>query len=227
MSDSYDVYYVFEDDLEAADVEQLVGFLNTEYDIYWPKGGSVEAYVDELTEGIGFIRVAVGDTGLTLFAPEDVEKPIDLPFVKLKIKEQFITPQEGEADADAVARMNEVYTFFGELYEEFVAVGRPPVYVVGVNFAEHRVIDDPDHVRYVSKEQVLDHEVPGMYWFQILPPAMVENLGEERAQSSPAFRLEELSDGGVLLAGTPGVLVSDRENYIEEAAEHLGVPCEP
>lgn len=221
MADRYYVYYVFEDDPDEEAVGEVVRFLQDSSDILWPQDGDHEAYVDAaITDGEFLLPKHAGTE--FRFSVGDREH-LGLPTATISIDEQFVLPRDGESDTAAIDRLNALYGLFEELYEAFCDAGFEPAYVFGTNFAERGAVTDSATEPYVTSERIQNDGVPGVFWFQIFPPGMVETLGEERVGSTPAFRREVLADGAVLLATSQGVIVSEPENYLEEAADHLGL----
>lgn len=223
MTERYNVNFVFEEGFDRSRTEETVQFLDSTAEILHPEEGDVDTYVDRLDNDGRPILVEYRGTQFRFRIDNDHEL-LDLPVAALSIGEQFVLPRDGESDGEAVERMDAFHAFLGELYGQFVDSGFDPLYVYGLDFAESEFARDPDHVNHVSRERILDREVPGIYWFQIFPPDVVERLGEDRTRTCPAFRLEELSDGAVLLVGYQGVIVPEHDEYRDSAAEHLGIP---
>lgn len=226
MIDSYNIYYVFREEITDDDLESIVSFLTEVCSVQRQPDGDVEAFVDELRKPTGYLTLEYGRTTFGFTLGTDDDAAVDLPTIHLWIDETYILPLDDESDEETLHRVDRLYNFLGELYEAFVATGSTPLYVYGLNFAEWDIASDPDHTNFVSAERLLDRQVPGIYWFQIFPPGVVEELGPDRVRSCPAFRLKQLDDGAVLLAGNQGVIVSEIEDYIEDAADHLDAPFE-
>lgn len=206
MIDSYQVQYVFER-FDDAIRREIVEYVVETCETLRPSDGDVEAVLDSLS-GPGSVRLRYAGTVFDFWLDEDGQEYMGLPIATVSIGERWILPAEDDSDEAAVARMNEFYTFLDDLYEQFVASGETPLYVYGLNYADYDKANDPEHVNHVSEDRLLAREITGIFWF-------------------PAFRIEQIEDGGVLLAGNEGVLVSEGEDYMEAAADHLDVPFEP
>ena len=74
----------------------------------------------------------------------------------------------------------------------------------------------------------LERALPDIYWANFFGPDYVRLFGKEKLESAPCYRVEWLSDGGVLLLVTPTLsdYDSDPENFgrVRTAVkEHLGI----
>lgn len=221
MSDEYHVFYIFNEGIGDGQLDEFFRRFDDKWEIIWPQDGDINTYVDALTSTNESVVAKEFETEIGLLIDDEL---IGLPYISISIGERWIMPLNEESDSDAIKRMNNLYGLFGEMYETFIDVGLEPVYVFGTNFVERGPATNPEHAAHVSREKILNNEIPGIYWFQILPPAMVEGLGENRVRSTPAFRNEELSNGASLLATSQGVLTGAVENHVDDAAEHLGLP---
>lgn len=221
MIDSYNAQYVFQDTFDSGDLRAVVNYLSKRCELLRPSDGVTDEYVAELDSKLGSVRLRYEGTVFDFRLGKEPELLEGLPLAIVSVPERWILTSEDDSESAAIDRMNAFYDFLGEIYEQFLDLGREPLYVFGTDFAEYEDVTDPEHSDFVSRDRILDREVPGVYWFQIYPPEHVEAIGRERLQSCPAYRLEELSDGAILLAGTQGVHVSNQEEYRITAAEHL------
>lgn len=127
------------------------------------------------------------------------------------------------ATLEAAARIDEVYDLLADLYEFFIGIGRSPLYVYGLTGEDERRIDDSGYSVSLDADAIEGDELPGIYWCQIIPPAIVDTVGEEQLLSAPGHRVERLSDGAVMLV-LHRYPVSDTDEVT--VADHLGVPYE-
>lgn len=223
MQEDYYVYYVFDDALDTTRLREIVRFIDQECDVLVPQNGDVDEFVDRLLDVGGNIIPEYERTEFSLRV-DDEHPQLRFPTIVLRIGEDSVLPTFDDSDQAAVDRMDEFYTFLGSLYERLVDEGLEPLYVYGLDFPDYDRATDPDHAYYVTSEQILEGEVPGIFWFQIFPPAVVENVGEDRLLSCSAFRLEQLADGAVLLAATQGGLVVDSEDILPKTPTTLVRP---
>jgi hypothetical protein len=73
----------------------------------------------------------------------------------------------------------------------------------------------------------LERALPDIYWANFLGPEYVEMFGRKKLESAPWYRIEPLSDGGILLLLTPSPFDYDKdpERFEElrlKVKEHLG-----
>ena len=58
---------------------------------------------------------------------------------------------------------------------------------------------DIDWPEVTKPEDIADYRIPCLYEINFLSPKIVEQLGRERVLSTPAWKVQPLSDGGVLI----------------------------
>ncbi len=82
---------------------------------------------------------------------------------------------------------------------------------------------DFDYGLRTTHEDIEALELPTLYWANFFGPAYVKKIGRERILSAPAWRIEELPDGGLLyvLASCPGW--ADDHVPVERVKAHFGV----
>lgn len=86
-------------------------------------------------------------------------------------------------------------------YEWLVDHGVDVKYVFG-DGGNRRLTLAHDGPRF-TEYQIENDRVGEIFWLQIFPPAMVETIGVDQLTSAPAYRVEELADGGYLLLQRP------------------------
>lgn len=237
MGDRHRIFYIFDQSWQEGDLKALVEFLNHEYEIEAPVKNACDSvrtadkiensrhYVEELTDGTGYLIVGLPngpDCSLQYNVKHDSPAVLGPPNLYLSIPDhRFFSVPTGEKEADAVAAIDEVYTLLADLYEHFVNSGRPPVYVYGLMGEDERRIASQEYDITVSEDRIKNDRMPSVFWCQILPPAVVENVGEQTLLSAPVHRVERLADGAVLL-----VLHGFPTDIVETGvvADHLDVP---
>lgn len=73
-------------------------------------------------------------------------------------------------------------------------------------------------------DDVLDGRVRGLFWLNLFGPKTIDILGRDRIESAPAWRVEELSTGHLLVVATDNP-VDPSEKWkgaTDAVAEHLG-----
>ncbi|QLH80478.1 hypothetical protein [Halosimplex pelagicum] len=244
MSDRYEIYFAFESPWSSSDLQGLVERLSgreqlthpvdsqttTESD-QTPHSDPTDRYVSELASDSGYIGISLGAPGLacSLIYTDSENGPLDLPQLNISVQDHHFFPQEGETDQDAIERIDTLYTFLADLYEVLVALDRAPVYVYGLQPIEYDKATNPDHVNGITAEQLRSGEILGIYWCQIFPPRLVEQLGAEQLLSVPAFRSEQLSDGGILLVVTHAMntqALPPEDHAPNVVSEKLGIDWE-
>ena len=238
MSDANKVFFCLDEAWTEKSLEELVAFLGREYAVALPPGFEfVETvrsasettqpshHVDELIDGFGSLSIEVGD-GIDCALQHDVPSEentaaLDYPNILLSVPRSHLRAGPDEDESAAADRIDGLYDFFAGLYAFLREAGRKPRYVYGLTGEDERRIATPEYAVTLNRDRIENDELPGVYWFQIVPPAIVVSVGEETLLSAPAYRVERLSDGSVLLVlrEYPGGEASEREG-----ASHLGVP---
>ncbi|WP_336358963.1 hypothetical protein [Haloarcula sp. CGMCC 1.6347] len=74
----------------------------------------------------------------------------------------------------------------------------------------------------ITAESVANSRFTYLPWLTILPPAMVEEYGRETVLSTPAWHVDELDDGSVLLVCHNDIVDWDKD--CRTVAQHIGLP---
>lgn len=214
MSDRYQVSLAFEGELSSDLRADLFAWLKDRCQRV--DGSSPMRNVEVSLDGPGLsCGIQYDATGRTATS---------LPQLTCTVGDHHFFPREGESDREAVDRIDTLYTFVREIYEACVERDATPLYVYGVSPVEFDRATDPDHPNGITGERLLSAELPGIWWCQVLPPRMARRYCPDDLQSIPAFRVERVSDGGVLLVVYHAVTVEGaREHSPKTVAEELGV----
>jgi len=131
---------------------------------------------------------------------------------------------ERTANERARPNTNRLIDVSVEVYEALVDDAHSIEYVYGPGPTETHMystekIEDPE------THQPSNGVVDTLMWLQILPPKCVSEIGREEVLSAPAWRVEELSDGSVLLVAhnTPDPWVDGDFSYYDETKEYLDI----
>lgn len=96
------------------------------------------------------------------------------------------------------------------------------IYTVWHPIYAHQASEDSP---YMAQEDAQALDIQWLYDINFLSPEAVDKFGRERVLSTPAWRLQTLDDGGVLIV--PKLYYgSDDTHSREAAASHLGLPTE-
>lgn len=96
-------------------------------------------------------------------------------------------------------RIDDLIEFIVHCYERSCAIGAPPRYVFGASPTHVEKLREGSDFLRTTTEGVRAGELEELYWLQLLPARMVEDVGRELLESAPAPRVETLADGAVLL----------------------------
>lgn len=126
-----------------------------------------------------------------------------LPHLDVDLHEQYYAP--GRVDADAIeTHVDDYADLVVRLYERAHAVGHEPRYVVGTDPNQLAALfGTPSKPVDTTHDGVLDDRVEQLYWLQVVPESMVETVGRDALLDAPAWRVDELETGGVLLVAYP------------------------
>lgn len=77
----------------------------------------------------------------------------------------------------------------------------------------------------VPETQVTGETFDAVYWLHVLPPHLVERVGADRLHETPAWLVEGLADGSVLLVvdNRPDRGGSEGTDLFSDVVEHLGI----
>lgn len=156
--------------------------------------------------------------GIEIAYRKNTEHLPDVAHMRLALSNMYYEPGR-VTDEEVTEHVADWIALSRELYDASRAAGYPAPYVIGA---------DPDQVDALhgnygevvapTTEGVLDGVVEHLYWFQILPPNMVDAIGRERLLSAPGVRVEELPDRGILLVAydrpVPSGTVDEIEDYL-------------
>jgi hypothetical protein len=70
---------------------------------------------------------------------------------------------------------------------------------------------------------VNEQTVDTLYFINLFGPELVNKLGRDRLLSAPAWKIEELDDGGIFLVPTEHIAVSGGGYSLLRVARHLGM----
>ncbi|WP_152419103.1 hypothetical protein [Natrinema gari] len=232
--DSYLVYYTFEKSWSSEELEQLFSHLDATYSVQLgskgldqPESHDIDEYIGEIKGDLGYFRIDHGGNLFSMMFNDKMEPAVGLPNIMIRIQDHMVHRLENESEDEAVSRFNEVYSFLADFYEKLVEISCEPVYVYGLNFGECDSVGDPDHTRHISRDQLLAGEMPGIYWFQIVPPEIVKRMGVDQFLSAPAYRVEQLADAAVFLAVDQGINDGLFEHSTKDVSEYFGLEWEP
>ncbi|WEL20119.1 hypothetical protein [Halorhabdus sp. BNX81] len=115
-------------------------------------------------------------------------------------------------DEDGTAVLNEVIESVTHVYKHFPSP-----------FAFSQLPYQHEHETTVTKQHLEKPELPDVYWLMILSPPICEDIGRERLQSAPVWRVDTLSDGSMRLVAS-GDGLKYRPEDKQELRDHLGIP---
>lgn len=227
MSDAYSVYYSFGTEPTKETLGQVLERLEEEYLVGPDAVADTQSLVELLTDPLESLRIGYDDVAVSLLIDSEPDPVDGCPSVTARIQDHVFDVFTEESDEAAIERVGRLYTLLGDIYEAFVAVDLTPLYVPGFAPSEPGAAADPANARYFDRSEIEANQLPGVYWFQIVPPAVADAFGREALLNVPCFRSETLSDGAVLLAVNRGVRTDDPFQYgTEGVSDALGVPWE-
>lgn len=217
MSDRYEVHFTFEDELSSELRGHLVEWMEQTYQ-----------HVDG-SPSVRNLEVSLDAPGLSCHIQYDGvdEAAVDLPELRCTVEDHHFYPRADESDEEAIDRIGSLYTFLRALYEACAERGATPLYVYGPSPVEVDRATDPNHPNRITRERILAGELPGIWWCQVLPPRLAGQFESDDLLSVPAFRVEELPDGGAFIVVHHAVTTEGtRDHSPKTVAEHLGVDGE-
>lgn len=213
MVDTVQIFYIFDRPVDRRTIRSAVSFCARTAE---PNGDrtDVDALVAALVDERESLAFLYEDVHVHLRSDRDVEFLPDMPTLALRVDDVYFRYNELNEKDDILAHSGQLVEFVAGLYEHLVDEARRPHYVYGFGPADVEVLTDPNLDESISKDGVLDHRLEFVGWLQILPPAMLSDADEDAVLSTPAWRVERLSDGGLLV-------VTERTPTMIEANYHL------
>ncbi len=75
-----------------------------------------------------------------------------------------------------------------------------------------------------SEDEILSGNIRHLCWANFFSPAFVQKIGREKLLSAPAWKVEELNDGGILLVLAPNPMnINEVDKKKKEVEKHLGI----
>ena len=136
-----------------------------------------------------------------------------LPHLRLDVGDRRFAHLDQEADPTVV---KDTIDLVAEIY---LATEERPAFVYGMAKKMPEVLSDlDDYPVDASQRGQAVTEINFLTWLSIFPPPLVDTYGRERLLSAPAWHVEELDDGSILLVewADPTVI---RDNEVQQ---HLG-----
>lgn len=99
-----------------------------------------------------------------------------------------------------------------------------PEFVYGVTGLHQTLLAGNEVPLPVTAESLAENRIGYATWLMLFPPAMVETYGRETLLEAPAWHVEELDDGGILLVSTPNPTYPGETAAIDD---HLGIDAPP
>lgn len=97
----------------------------------------------------------------------------------------------------------------------------PPSYVYGLDPYHGEALGE-DVDLPASKDSIKDGTIDDVTWLMLFPPSFAEAIGRERLEEAPAWRVEELDDGAVLLVAVENPTDPDGVDY-SELRDYFGI----
>ena len=150
----------------------------------------VEDALEQLIAGHAHIKLQLDELEFRYQNWEDLDGVPELPYYSFQIREADFAPMPTEEAARARVRtfVDMIATFADEtgVFYGFGTQGAG-------EFQSHR--QDAD--------KLLAGEFQKLFWFNYFSETLVDGVGRERVLSTPAHRIEERTDGAVLLVLSP------------------------
>ncbi|MEF8880936.1 MAG: hypothetical protein V5A34_00235 [Halapricum sp.] len=89
-------------------------------------------------------------------------------------------------------------------------------------FAFSQLPYEHEHETTVTQQHIEKPELPDVSWLMLLSPPICENIGRERLESAPVWRVDTLSDGSMRLVASGDGLKYRHEDK-QRLRDHLGL----
>lgn len=219
MAEAIEVYFLFSEQFTDADKVDLYRKLVDDEQIESSKSGEfVEDRLANYDEAL--VNFVYGSVHGTFVFHRNFEGLPEFPSLKLYF-EQKEFQERHHSDDEIRDHVDDVVSLVIDLYEAANESGQQPKYVVGGNPTEtEHIRTGHDRIR-TTEDGVEAGRVEELYWLQIFTPEMVDFLGEDVIQSAPAWRIETLDDGAVLLVSYENPMFIGDDYF--DLLEHLSL----
>ena len=220
--------FLLDEDLKPAFVEQFIRAC-FEHGVSTQQDGSLEPVrfigkatdydfaematddaIDELKRsGLGTIAVWYDDIDLLLGFYRRSRIATGVPAITLSIDSYYFSRKRREQYAQRIVTLA---AFVAQASKSPLAYGYEDLQI---EYEQDFPLDLP--------AEELPSQVDHLMWLTILGPKIVDRLGRARVLSTPAYRVEELENGGVLIVLTEHPTAADQSSDARiEAEAHLG-----
>lgn len=225
MNEPLYVYFVFDDQLSSAAITDTLDWLATNSaveDLSVTPSTAAPKQLDGADDGVKF---NIGGIEYDLRFNASVFHLFEgVPLMELQVWGTHFQAQYAGA-SEARENTNRLIELVRDLYVELsdceheprCVHGIPPA--TGVSIADGRVS--------MPQSQVAGETFDAVFWLHILSPPLVDTVGRERLLDTPAWRVEELPDRGILLVIDDAVdPVQGETDHTSEVMEHLNMSDE-
>ena len=138
---------------------------------------------------------------------------VDFRFVLLPVQEEGMLVCQVNYD---YIRSNEARVFYPIMLETF-----KDLYHACQSFYGHQDYDGG--ISLSRKAVIQDQSIGYLYYINLFGPELVKKLGRDRLLSAPAWRVEELGDGGIFLVPEDHLAIGGGGHSLKKVADHLGM----
>lgn len=190
---------------------------------YWhTKSGSINEATDSISKSN---RGAIStlwykDLDFSIFINlDDSSFESGIPNITLSVEPVYFTEDEDENDSFYYKKSVDKII---ELSKELYLIAKP-AFVAGEGSDPYELTPK------LMKEYLKNSTIKNIFWFNIFPPKLVEKIGREKLLSAPAWLIEELADGGIMLILTQHPFFSyidfrnEHKDKKEEVEKYLGL----
>ena len=162
-----------------------------------------------------------GMSSLEHYRGNDSSGELDLLYAPL-IEYSLETTVGGESDGDhSTEYTDSLESFMNVVITGYEATDARPLAVYGESPLHRYRIGEAAQPPFTA-ESIAHGEYHHLSWLTIFTPPMVERYGRETLLSAPAWKVEELDDGAILVVCHDDVVNWDAD--CRAVAEHIGLP---
>jgi hypothetical protein len=233
MSQYVKTYWVFPDGVDVSPVVQSIesgwndGWYSEDADADYVRvrsGDDIEyqsihinSIGDEISSSENLsVRFNVGDLGFSLSVWPNGTELIELPFISLSTSSTTFDYRSDKRGTQEECR---------DLVRDLVGVVRTITVTTEPPHAFGNLGGFQPDDELPSKRELRNGRIDSLHWLTVFSEPAIDRLGRDRILQAPAWHVEELDTGQILLVVTdnPRVPTDEWEGAFERTREHLGL----
>lgn len=220
MSDAIEVYLLYPKSVSKQDKFEIFEQLYSRGDLRCDTSlGEIENRLCG-DKALNYVNLIYGDLHASIQFDRSVESLPDESLMLLHLEEKSFRTRHYSED-EIAGHIDDLLALVTAIYEMSLSHDLPPAYVIGANTTETEHLRTGHERIRTTESGVREAEIEELYWLQIWPPEFVRSIGKQSILEAPAWKVEELSDGAIVLVAYENPLFLS-EDYLD-LLDHLSL----